>query len=233
MKSVGPRVIRDVLLLSFAAGGADAAGYMGLGHIFTSNMTGNVVLLGIAIGQGHLAQAARTFYVLAVFMAGAALGTQLGRGLEEKDKPRLILRLIGLEAALLVLFALGWFFAGEARHTFAWGLLTLLSLAMGLQSAAMYQLSVPGVATTAVTSTLTALVSGIMKLFTSPPAVVAEDGPARMRVEFQALVLCLYCGGAELSALLMMHAERLVGCPPMILVGAVVLLRGLALRRKL
>jgi uncharacterized membrane protein YoaK (UPF0700 family) len=42
-----PRV-RDGLLLTLtaAAGSADAVSYLGLGRVFTANMTGNLVLLG-------------------------------------------------------------------------------------------------------------------------------------------------------------------------------------------
>ena len=42
-----------VLVLTWAAGGVDAISYLGLGHVFTANMTGNAVLLGLAVGQGQ------------------------------------------------------------------------------------------------------------------------------------------------------------------------------------
>ena len=43
---------RDAMLtsLSLAAGCVDAVGYLGLGQVFVANMTGNTVLLGLAIG---------------------------------------------------------------------------------------------------------------------------------------------------------------------------------------
>src|SRR5205807_3865645 len=37
-----------VLLLTWAAGGVDAISYLGLGHVFTANMTGNAVQIGRA-----------------------------------------------------------------------------------------------------------------------------------------------------------------------------------------
>lgn len=42
---------RDALLLmlAIAAGSADGWSYFGLGHAFVANMTGNTVLLGIAV----------------------------------------------------------------------------------------------------------------------------------------------------------------------------------------
>jgi len=48
MKNFGREATRDLLALSVVAGSADAAGFMGVGLVFTSNMTGNLVLLGIA-----------------------------------------------------------------------------------------------------------------------------------------------------------------------------------------
>ena len=36
--------------LTFVTGVIDAVSFLGLGHVFTANMTGNVVLLGFAIG---------------------------------------------------------------------------------------------------------------------------------------------------------------------------------------
>ena len=40
-----------VLLLCMTSGIVDVIGYIGLGHVFTANMTGNIVLLGLAIGH--------------------------------------------------------------------------------------------------------------------------------------------------------------------------------------
>ena len=42
---------RDLLLLglTWAAGFVDAVSYLGLGNVFTANMTGNTMLLGIAL----------------------------------------------------------------------------------------------------------------------------------------------------------------------------------------
>src|ERR1700744_4158435 len=108
MKSVDPVAARDVLLLSIAAGSADSAGFLALGHAFTSNMTGNVVLLGIAIGQGHIADAAHSLYVLIVFMLSAAFAVHISRKVKDEDWWGLAPRLIGIEKMVLLLFAVGW-----------------------------------------------------------------------------------------------------------------------------
>src|SRR5947209_4569301 len=41
-----------LLALAFSAGGVDAAVYLGLGHAFPANMTGNTVLIAIAVARG-------------------------------------------------------------------------------------------------------------------------------------------------------------------------------------
>jgi uncharacterized membrane protein YoaK (UPF0700 family) len=43
---------RSLLGLTVVTGVVDAVSFLGLGHIFTANMTGNVVFLGFALGGG-------------------------------------------------------------------------------------------------------------------------------------------------------------------------------------
>jgi len=213
MNSLERGVVRDVLFLSLAAGAADAAGYMGLGRVFTSNMTGNVVLLGIDLGQGHFASAAHVVYVLLVFVLGVGLGAQLGKGVREKDWPHLASRLVRLEKFALVLFALGWLArADSANSPLSYPLVAVLALAMGLQSAAMNRLSAPGVATTAITGTLTALVTGLVTVAVGGGTV--EEKNSWNRIKFQSGVVGLYCCGAAVCGLLIMHLPRLAGCLP-------------------
>ena len=39
-----------LLAMTFTTGIVDAASFLALGHVFTANMTGNIVLLGFALG---------------------------------------------------------------------------------------------------------------------------------------------------------------------------------------
>ncbi len=57
-----------LLLLTLAAGCVDAISYLGLGHVFTAMMTGNTVLLGLALGQGHILDALRSIRALLGFV---------------------------------------------------------------------------------------------------------------------------------------------------------------------
>jgi uncharacterized membrane protein YoaK (UPF0700 family) len=42
-----------LLALTFTTGLVDGVSYLGLGHVFSANMTGNVVLLGFGIAGGY------------------------------------------------------------------------------------------------------------------------------------------------------------------------------------
>jgi len=217
MNSLERDAVRDLWLLSLTAGSADAAGYLGLGQVFTSNMTGNVVLMGIYLGQGNFSSAGRVLYVLAFFILGTGFGAWLGRDVLEKQWRTLAIRLIGLEKILLVLFGLGWFVLVDRQHGVgAHVLLAILAMAMGLQSSAMYRLSAPGVVTTAVTGTLTALATGVMSLLLTPRLQTDQRTATRERVQFQLHVVILYGLGAAVGGWLIVHIPDGAGCFPIL-----------------
>jgi uncharacterized membrane protein YoaK (UPF0700 family) len=65
--------------LTVSTGFIDAVSYLGLGKVFTANVTGNVVLLGFGVaGAGGLPTVA-PLVSLGVFLAGAVVRTA-GRG---------------------------------------------------------------------------------------------------------------------------------------------------------
>src|SRR5271165_4420033 len=68
---------RALLVLTFTTGLIDAVSYLGLGRVFTANMTGNIVLLGFGVaGSGGLPVLA-PIVSLAAFLVGAAAGGRL------------------------------------------------------------------------------------------------------------------------------------------------------------
>src|ERR1700690_1794522 len=68
---------RTLLSLTFTTGLVDAVSYLGIGHVFTANMTGNIVLLGFGIaGSGGLPVLAPTIS-LAAFLLGATCAGRL------------------------------------------------------------------------------------------------------------------------------------------------------------
>ncbi len=45
----GRCLLATMIVLTMVSGLVDAVSYLGLGHVFTANVTGNVVLLGFAV----------------------------------------------------------------------------------------------------------------------------------------------------------------------------------------
>src|SRR5580658_5563999 len=106
---------RDALLigLTFVAGVVDAISYLGLGRIFTANMTGNVVFLALAVGEGSLVTALYSVGALIGFCVGAVLaGRILLRPRPPGAWPRRVSIVLWLELAFLAAFAAVWAVAG-------------------------------------------------------------------------------------------------------------------------
>ena len=174
-----PATVRNalVVLLSVAAGCVDAVSYLDLGHVFTANMTGNTVLLGLSLGQADWQAALRSGVALVGFIIGVAVGTVIAGRDREREAvwPITVTVTLAVELAVLAAFAFGFYLAGGAAHT----LILLAALAMGLQSTAVRRLGIPGVATTYITGTLTSVIEGAINrlyLAISSSAVSDERG---------------------------------------------------------
>ncbi len=60
--------------LAIASGVTDVATFVALGNVFTSAMTGNMALLGVALSQGRILPAVHSLLALLGFTAGVTLG---------------------------------------------------------------------------------------------------------------------------------------------------------------
>lgn len=160
-----PPQVRDALLLTLtaAAGSADAVSFLGLGNVFTANMTGNLVLLGIAIGRGQLAGSVRSVIALAGFAVGVLIGVRITARTEQTASwPLSVTLALLVEFGLLVAFLAGWEIAGDHPAALPLGVLIVLSAsAMGMQAAAARRLHVAGVTTVFVTGMLTSLIADL------------------------------------------------------------------------
>jgi uncharacterized membrane protein YoaK (UPF0700 family) len=153
-------------LLTLVTGLVDAACYLGLGRVFTANMTGNVVLLAFgAAGAQGLPVLAPTVS-LAVFLAGAAAGGRLASrlvGPAGAEVPAAVRRrwvMIALLAELLLVVVAGVVAVGlpvDAAGARRYVVIGLLAAGLGLQNATVRRLAVPDVTTTVLTLTLTGL----------------------------------------------------------------------------
>src|SRR5438132_9567142 len=68
---------RALLVLTFTTGLVDAVSYLGLGRVFTANMTGNVVLLGFGLAGGSGLPVLAPVISLGCFLVGAGAGGAL------------------------------------------------------------------------------------------------------------------------------------------------------------
>jgi uncharacterized membrane protein YoaK (UPF0700 family) len=79
MQEASQERILPLLLYLFTAvtGLIDAVSYIALGHIFTANMTGNIVLLGFALAGVPGLSALRSLTAFTAFFVGALIGGRL------------------------------------------------------------------------------------------------------------------------------------------------------------
>src|SRR3546814_747214 len=87
------RTTRDgmLVLLAIAAGCVDAVSYLGLGEVLTAAMTGNTILLGLAIGQAKVPAALRSCAALVGFVFGAVVAAAISeRGAKDAIWPRAV-----------------------------------------------------------------------------------------------------------------------------------------------
>jgi len=224
---------RDTLLmaLTWAAGYVDVIGYLALGGVFTANMTGNTVLLGLHLSQEQGAAVARALIALGGFGAGLLIGAVIvERARGGGPWPGAVNQALILEIAVLGVFALGWHLIGADRTPGRLQtLIALLAVAMGIQSAAVRRLDVPGIATTYMTGTLTSAVTGLVagRRTAEERAAAVGANPSLVArwsrgVRLQFLSLVVYGIGATAGGLAQSHGRPLAAMWPLVVVMMVV-----------
>src|SRR6266576_2882062 len=73
-------VVATLFGLTFVTGLIDAVSFLGLGHVFTANMTGNVVFIGFALGGAPDLSVVRSLLALSAFAAGSLIGGRAANG---------------------------------------------------------------------------------------------------------------------------------------------------------
>jgi len=204
-----------VVLLTVTTGAVDATSFLDLGHVFSSVITGTLVLLGIAAGTHDAALAVNCAVALASYIAGVVAGAPLaarraGRWLEgwpvrrahratrhHEIWPSWLTVALALEFCILAAFCAGWELAGGHPAGVAQRLLLVaVGVAMGIQGATVRQLG--EVSTTYLTGTLTGVISGLVT--GRPP-----EGLRRSLGIFTAVVI-----GAILAAVLTTYQPALL-----------------------
>jgi uncharacterized membrane protein YoaK (UPF0700 family) len=160
--ATGRATMIALIALTFNTGLIDAVSFISLGHVFTANMTGNIVLLGFAVGGATGLSAARSGASLLAFMAGALFGGMINVRHSGWTQMRLLKRAIVIEAVLLLMAASFAASAGtktEISSSLTYGLIVLMALAMGVRNAVVRKLAVPDLTTTVLTLTVTGIAS--------------------------------------------------------------------------
>jgi len=183
---------RALLVLTFTTGLIDAVSYLGLGHVFAANMTGNVVLLGFGIaGAGGLPVVAPIVSLVA-FLIGAAIGGRLAGRLAAHHARHVAFTLAIEMSALAVAAIVALTIDVEPGKASADILIALMAMAMGVRNATVRRIAVPDLTTTVLTMTLTGLAAD------SP----LGGGSGRGSVRRTAAVVAML-GGAVAGALLL------------------------------
>jgi uncharacterized membrane protein YoaK (UPF0700 family) len=156
-RSIRHPLARALLVLTFSTGLVDAVSYLGLGRVFTANMTGNVVLLGFGIAGSKGLPVLAPLVSLGAFLAGSALGGALAVRAGDRH-PQHVARAFSIEVGLVLAAAIVAAAIDVRPGTFSAGaVIALLGLAMGVRNATVRRLGVPDLSTTVLTMTLTGL----------------------------------------------------------------------------
>jgi len=154
-----------VVLLTVVTGMTDAVGFVRLGGVFTSVMTGNMVLLGIAAARRTAPLALHTGVAFVGYVAGSIAGASIARRPEPSDGtwPARVTTALLAEIALFAAFAGGFEAAhGKPTGVAAAALLSCNAAALGIQSSAVLRFGVSGLSSTYLTGTLTNLLAGLV-----------------------------------------------------------------------
>ncbi|MFB7503949.1 YoaK family protein [Streptomyces broussonetiae] len=154
----GVPLVIVLLILTVVSGLIDAVSYLGLGRVFTANMTGNVVVLGFAAAGAPGFSVPHTATSLGCFLLGAATGGRLAARVGKGSRRRWT-RLTLIGEALLVAVSAAVAFAWPHATGTVYALIALTGYAMGLRNATVRKLGIADLTTTVLTMTLTGLAS--------------------------------------------------------------------------
>lgn len=180
------------LSLTMVGGFVDAVGYIALFQVFTANMSGNSVHVGMYLGQLNWMELARPLCAIVSYVVGMAV-TRVAIGVAGRVGMRRIASFtLAAEALLLALFAharpemhLGQIVDQQSAAYFS--LVALLAFAMGVQTATLTHIGPLTVYTTFVTGTLTKLTESFTRVLFWLYDQRRMMGPARVgaRLRYQ------------------------------------------------
>ncbi len=153
-----------LLVLSFGAGATDAFAFLALGGIFTANMTGNLVLVGLVGRVDYTESLIGAAVAIVVFFVVLLAGFRYAHG--STDTPARSTRiLLGIAAATQVATLAAWLIlASPTDVIIVSGLVALSASAMALQTVVARTSALGGgLSTTFVTGTMVTVVDDLAR----------------------------------------------------------------------
>jgi uncharacterized membrane protein YoaK (UPF0700 family) len=181
-----------MLTLTFSTGVIDAVGYLGLDRVFTANMTGNVVILGMGLTGADDLPIIGPAVALFAFMLGALVAGRTLRAKKAGWMTRTTVLLVVVAVIVGGASVLAFATEGDRPEIVAHVITGLLGIGMGVQAGAARHIAVKDVTTVVVTSTLVGLA------FDS-----RLGGKAKQQWARRLLAVVFIGGGAAVGALLL------------------------------
>jgi uncharacterized membrane protein YoaK (UPF0700 family) len=192
-------ILPYVLLgMTAVTGLVDAVSFLSLGHVFTANMTGNIVLLAFASTGVPQVSLARSITALLGFLAGAAVGGRIMAGASALVQLRAASSVFALEIVFLVgatLAALRYSVVSSPHVLRLYAMIAFTAIAMGMRNAAVRKLAVPDLTTTVLTLTITGLAAD---------SSLAHGNNPRLQRRIAAVVAMF--AGAALGSIILRHS---------------------------
>jgi uncharacterized membrane protein YoaK (UPF0700 family) len=215
MPMPGRRLGALVAVLAMTAGATDAISFLGLGGVFSSVMTANMVLLGLGAGQQNVQLTVHTGAALAGYIVGAVVVGRLTwpPGRQAGGWPAPLVAALIAESIMLAGVTVGWeIVGGHPRGAAQVALLAGTAAAMGSQGAAVKALQIPEISSTYMTGMLTGILADL----------AAPAGPA---VASRLRLIAMLIVGATASGITYAQVPRLA---PLIPVASLACVIGIA-----
>jgi uncharacterized membrane protein YoaK (UPF0700 family) len=219
--------LRNTLLIVLASvsGFMDALSFLEL-NVFASVLTGNTVLLGLAISSGNILHIIVPLVALTGFIGGVALGNRLAEpnlNFQKKIWPATVTRTLYVELIVLSIFTTGGFIVGESISGLAlYVFIMLATVSMGIQSSAVRALGVPHISTTYITGTWTSLIISLSRQHSAKTVTNKDERKSGLVLSIGVVVV--YILSAIVGGVTVANLSLMAALIPVIGIGLVVVI---------
>lgn len=153
----------DLFLLTWVAGVMDALSYL-QAKVFTANMTGNTVVLGLSAAGPDRSRLPNCALAIAAFAVGALISGVVLVRLAQADERHDMKFGTLMETPFAITFAGLWaIFRGAGPEWVVPAMIVASACALGIQSVAVRRLHMSGVVTTFITGTITTAIVSLLQ----------------------------------------------------------------------